>query len=146
VDAIELGSDTKAVLLAAGLIFMLALLLGVWKYRQMAANPGGTAHPYVDTAHRAALLYSFATLLVATFVELSGFSTAVNLIAAFAVIAFFVGAIVGYIWHGLTRDTENQFREGEQPPGLHPFMWTLILVELTGFGVLVAGFVSEQIL
>jgi len=143
---VELGGDTKAVLLAAGLIFIGALLLGVWKYRQMAASPEGRAHPYVDTAHRAALLYSFATLLVATFVELSGWSEAVNLVAAFAVIAFFVGAVAGYVYHGLTRGTQNQFREGEGPPGLHPFMWTLIVVELAGFSVLLAGFVSEQIL
>ena len=91
----ELGGDTKAVLLTAGLIFLGALVLGVWKYRQMAANPDGLAHPYVDVAHRVALLYSFASLLIAVFVELSGWSTAVNLIAAFAVIAFFVGAISG---------------------------------------------------
>jgi hypothetical protein len=142
---VELGGDTKAVLLTAGLFFMGALLLGVWKYRQMAASPEGRAHPYVDTAHRAALLYSFATLLVATFVELSGFSTTVNLIAAFAVIAFFVGAVAGYVYHGVTRDTENQFQEGEGPPGLHPFMWTLIVVELAGFGVLLAGFIDGQI-
>jgi hypothetical protein len=141
----ELGGDTKAVLLAAGLIFIGALLLGVWKYRQMAASTDGLAHPYVDVAHRAALLYSFATLLIATFVELSGWSTAVNLIAAFAVIAFFVGAIVGYISHGIRRDTENQFREGEGPGGLHPFMWTLLVVEIAGFSVLLAGFVSAQI-
>jgi hypothetical protein len=134
------------VLFAAGLIFLGALLLGVWKYRQMARSPDGLAHPYVDTAHRAALLYSFATLLVATFVELSGFSTAVNLIAAFAVIAFFVGAVAGYVVHGLKRDTENQFREGEGPPGLHPFMWSLIAVELAGFAVLLAGFIDGQIL
>src|SRR3954453_14164356 len=97
----ELGGDTKAVLLAAGLIFIAALLLGVWKYRQMAASPEGLAHPYVDIAHRAALLYSFATLLIATFVELSGWSTAVNLIAAFAVITFFVSAILGYVYNGI---------------------------------------------
>ena len=142
----ELGGDTKAVLLAAGLIFIWALLLGVWKYRQMAASPDGLAHPYVDTAHRAALLYSFATLLIATFVELSGFSEAVNLIAAFAVIAFFAAAIAGYTVHGAIRDTENQFREGQGPPGLHSFMWMLIVVEIAGFSVLLAGFVSEQIL
>jgi hypothetical protein len=143
---VDLGGDTKAVLLAAGLIFLWALLLGVWKYRQMAASPDGLAHPYVDVAHRAALLYSFATLLLATFVELSGFSEAVNLIAAFAVIAFFVAAIAAYTTHGIKRDTENQFREGEGPPGLHPFMWALIVVEIAGFSVLLAGFVSEQIL
>lgn len=142
----ELGGDTKAVLFAAGLIFLGALLLGAWKYRQMAASPEGLAHPYVDVAHRAALLYSFATLLLATFVELSAWSTAVNLIAAFAVIAFFVGAVAGYVTHGLRRDTDNQFRKGEGPPGLHPFMWALIVVEIAGFSVLFAGFVSEQIL
>jgi hypothetical protein len=142
---VELGGDTKAVLLAAGLIFLGALLLGVWKYRQMAASPEGLAFPYVDIAHRAALLYSFATLLVATFVELSGFSSAVNLIAAFAVVAFFVGAIAGYVVHGLKRDTENQFRRGEGPPGLHPFMWSLIVVEIVGFGVLLAAFIDGQI-
>ena len=141
----ELGGDTKAVLVAAGLIFIGALLLGVWKYRQLAASPEGQAHPYVDVAHRAALLYSFATLLVATFVELSGWSETVNLIAAFAVIAFFVGAVAGYLYHGITRDTDNQFREGEGPPGLHPFMWALIVAELAGFSVLFAGFLSEQI-
>jgi hypothetical protein len=142
----ELGDDTKAVLLAAGLIFLGALVLGAWKYRQMATNPEGLAHPYVDVAHRAALLYSFATLLIAVFVELSAWSSAVNLIAAFAVIAFFVGAVAGYVVHGLCRDTDNQFRRGEGPHGLHPFMWSLIVVEIAGFSVLLAGFVSEQIL
>jgi hypothetical protein len=29
-----LGGDTKAVLLAAGAMFLVALALGVWKYRQ----------------------------------------------------------------------------------------------------------------
>jgi hypothetical protein len=143
---VALGGDTKAVLLAAGVFFMGALLLGVWKYRQMATSPDGQAHSYVDTAHRAALLYSFATLLVAVFVQLSDWSEAVNLVAAFALIAFFVGAVAGYISHGIRRDTDNQFRDGDEPPGLHPFMWTLIVVELAGFGVLLAGFVSAQIL
>ena len=96
----ELGGDTKAVLLAAGLIFIWALLLGVWKYRQIAASPDAQAHPYVDIAHRAALLYSFATLLIAVFVELSDWSTAVNAIAAFGPIAFFVAAIAGYCRDG----------------------------------------------
>ncbi len=47
--------------------------------------------------------------------------------------------------HGLKRDTENQFRRGEGPPGLHPFMWSLIVVEIVGFGVLLAGFIDGQI-
>ncbi|MGH2922559.1 MAG: hypothetical protein ACRDKH_00815 [Solirubrobacterales bacterium] len=142
----ELGGDTKAVLLAAGLIFIWALLLGVWKYRQMAASADGLAHPYVDTAHRAALLYSFATLLVATFVELSGWSEAVDAIAAFAVIFYFSAAIAVYTWQGARRATDNQFRRGDEPPGLHAFMWALIATEIAGFSVLLAGFVERQLL
>src|SRR3712207_4946470 len=104
----EIGDDTKWVLLAAGLMFLWALGLGVIKYRQMATSPDALAHPYIDTAHRAALLYSFATLLVAVFVELSGFSQLVDLIAAGALYLFFVAAVVGYMVHGLRRVTDNQ--------------------------------------
>lgn len=140
----QLGDDTLAVILAAGLIFLGALVLGVWKYRQIATSESAQAHPYVDIAHRAALLYAFATLLLAVFVELSGWSTAVNLIAAFAAIFFFVGAIASYVWHGLRRDTDNQFRDPVR--GAHGSMWALIVAEIGGFAVLLAGFVERQIL
>jgi heme/copper-type cytochrome/quinol oxidase subunit 2 len=140
----ELKSVTDAVLLAAGLIFIWALLLGVWKYRQMATAENHLAHPYVDTAHRAALLYAFATLLIAVFVELSSFSDTVNAIAAFTAIAFFVFAIASYMLHGARRDTDNQMRDAV--PGLHAFMWLLIVGEVGGFGVLLAGFVDARIL
>jgi predicted transporter len=140
----ELGGDTKAVLLAAGLIFIWALVLGAWKYRQIAASEDGHAHPYVDIAHRAALLYSFATLLIAVFVELSGWSETVDAIAAFVVIFFFVAAIASYCYHGWRRDTTNQFVD--PVPGTHPYMLALIVAEIGGFGVLLAGFVEAQIL
>jgi hypothetical protein len=141
---LEPGSDTKAVLLAAGLIFLWALLLGVWKWRQMAASPEGLAHPYVDVGHRAALLYAFATLLLAVFTELSGWGAGINAAAAFAAIAFFVAAIGSYCWHGLRRDTDNQIRDGGAE--VAPFMWALIVAEVGGSAVLIAGFVEAQIL
>jgi len=140
---LELGTDTKFVLTAAGVFFLGALLLGVWKYRQMASAEDGLAHPYVDTAHRAALLYSFAALLLAVFVELSGFSTAVNIFAAGGPLLFFAGAIAGYIYHGWRRDTTNQFVD--PAPALHGFMWALIVVEIGGFAVLFAGFLDAQV-
>ena len=136
------ADDTSIVLLAAGLIFLWALLLGVWKYRGMATSPEGLAHPYVDTAHRAALLYSFATLLIASFVELSGWSQTVDLIAAGALILYFVLAIAGYCFHGWKRDTDNQIRDAI--PGTHAFMWTLVVAEIGGWLVLLAGFVDGQ--
>jgi hypothetical protein len=70
---------------------------GVWRYRQILVADDHRAHPYVDIAHRAALLNSFATLLLAVFVELSAWPPWVNLTAALVVIASFVGAIAGYI-------------------------------------------------
>src|SRR5690625_328960 len=139
-----LGADTAVTLTAAGLIFLLALVLGVWKYRQMASSPSHLAHPYVDIAHRAALLYSFATLLLAVFVALSAWPTWVNLTAAMVVVFFFLAAIVSYIVHGALRDTTNQF---EHPTvGLHAGMVLLIAGEIGGFTVLLAGFISAQLL
>jgi Ca2+/Na+ antiporter len=138
----DLGIDTVITLLAAGLIFLLALVLGVWKYQQMATSENHLAHPYVDIAHRAALLYSFATLLVAVFVELSAWPTWVNLTASMVLVLFFVVAIAAYIEHGAKRDTTNQF---EKPTAaLHAGMVALIAGEIGGFTVLLAGFVAAQ--
>ena len=139
----HLGIDTKITLLAAGLIFLLALVLGVWKYRQIMVAPDHRAHPYVDIAHRAALLYSFATLLLAAFVELSAWPTWVNLTAAAVVVVFFVGAIADYIIHGARRDTTNQFEHATR--GLQVSMALLIVGEIGGFGVLLAGFIAGQL-
>jgi hypothetical protein len=139
----ELGGDTKAVLLAAALMFLWALLLGVWKFRQMDASEEGLAHPYVDTAHRAALLYSFALLLVAVFVELSGWSALVNLLAAGSMAFYFYAAVAGYAVHGWRRDTDNQFRRPVR--GLQAFMASLIAVEIGGWLVLIAGFLDGQV-
>lgn len=134
-----LSNPTMATLLAAGLIFLLALVLGIWKYRQMATSEDHLAHPYVDIAHRSALLYSFATLLVAVFVELSAWPAWVNTAAAATIIVFFVGAIGSYILHGAKRDTTNQL----SLPGrsIHLAMVALIVAEIGGFTVLLAGFV-----
>jgi amino acid transporter len=140
---VDLGDDTKAVLLAAALMFLWALLLGVMKFRQMDASEEGLAHPYTDIAHRAALLYSFALLLVATFVQLSGWGTAVNLIAAGAMAFYFYAAVAGYMVHGYKRDTDNQFRRPVH--GLEAFMATLIAAEIGGWLVLIAGFLDGQI-
>ncbi|MES9541529.1 hypothetical protein [Actinomadura sp. NPDC000600] len=140
----ELGTDTKVVMLAAGLMFLWALVLGVWKYTQMARSEEHVAHPYVDTAHRAALLYSFATLLVAAFVQFSGWSSTVNLLAAGVIVLFFTAAIGTYVYHGWRRDTDNQFRDRVR--GTTAFMIALIVAEIGGFAVLLLGFVRAQLL
>jgi hypothetical protein len=141
--SVDIGVDTKAVLLAGAGMFLWALLLGVWKYRQIMTSESHAAHPYVDIAHRAALLYSFALLLIATFVQLSGWSELVNLLAAGAMALYFYAAVAGYVLHGWRRDTDNQFRD--PVPGTHVMMITLIVAEIGGWLVLVAGFLDRQV-
>jgi hypothetical protein len=101
--------DVRITPLAAGLIFLLALVLGV---------------------------------LVAVFVQLSAWPAWVNLTAAMIVVFFFVGATVGYISHGLRRDTVNQFESPDR--ALKVGMVALIAGEIGGFGVILAGFVVGQ--
>ncbi|WP_026918444.1 hypothetical protein [Gordonia shandongensis] len=129
-------------LIAAGVIFLWALLLGVWKYAQITASDDGTAHIYVDIAHRAALMYSFATAMLAVFVQFSAWSTVVNVIALGVVVAFFVGAIASYCLHGLLRDTTNQFHP--EPASLRASMIALIVGEVGGSALIVLGFIVEQ--
>lgn len=141
-DIAALPFDFRITLLAAGLIFLLALVLGVWKYRQVMASEQHRAHPYVDIAHRAALLYSFATLLVAVFVQLSAWPAWVNLTAAMILVFFFVAAILSYIAHGWKQDTDNQFANPDR--ALRVGMAALVAGEVGGFSVLLAGFIAGQ--
>lgn len=133
-------------MVAAGCFFMAGLLTGIWKYAAIAASPAAEAPVYVDIAHRAALLYSFAALLLATFAAHSAWSSTVDFWAALLPLAFFAQAIVLYVVHGLLRDTDNQFlrpyRLGTRTlPGavVHGSMWALVAAEVGGFAVLFAG-------
>lgn len=124
-------------------MFLWALLLGVAKYRQIMASESRAAHIYTDIGHRAALLYSFALLLIATFVQLSAWSALVNLLAAGAMAFYFFAAVANYTLHGLRRDTDNAFRDS--PRGLGLFMAGLIAAEIGGWLVLTAGFLDGQV-
>lgn len=133
-------------IVAAGVFFMTGLLTGAWKYFHIARSPKAVAPLYVDIAHRAALLYSFASLLLAVFAGLSAWSDTVNLVAAALPLSFFAFAIVGYVAHGILQDTDNQllkphkFGAATLPPALvAASMWLLMAAEIGGFAVLFAG-------
>ena len=139
----------KLCVVSAGVFFLAALLTGAWKYFHIARSENAIAPVYVDIAHRAALMYSFAALLLAVFAGASAWSDAVNLIAAALPLAFFAFAIGGYVLHGVLRDTDNQFLKPHRlgPATLHPaamagFMWALMAAEIGGFAVLFAGFLK----
>jgi hypothetical protein len=116
---------------AAGLIFLLSLVLGVWKYRQIMTSADHRAHPYVDIAHRAALLYSFAALLVAVFAALSAWPAWVNLTVSMLAVFFFVGAIISYI---------------SQVCAETPSINSRVQIVDRGFSVLLTGFVAGQLM
>ena len=136
-------------IVAAGVFFLTALLTGAWKYFEIARSPQAVAPVYVDIAHRAALMYSFAALLLAVFAGLSAWSDTVDLVAAALPLAFFALAIGGYVLHGLLRDTDNQFLQPHRlgrgqlhPAAISGFMWLLMAAEIGGFVVLFAGAVQ----
>lgn len=135
-------------IVCAGLFFLTGLMTGIWKYKQIMASAEGQAHPYVDICHRASLMYAFAAILLAKFVEVSQLPGMVELIAVSAVLVYFASAIITYFIHGLLQDTDNQLK----PPfhvgkmkisssaiALH--MWMLIVAEVAGFLVLFYGVV-----
>ena len=133
-------------LLCAGGFFLGGLLLGVWKYVCIVRSPEAVAPVYVDIAHRAALLYGFASLVVLEFVERSPFPAVWTLVCAVAPQVFFGLAIFSYVVHGVLRDTDNQLRapyrlgSGTLPGWvIHGFMVALIVAEVGGFGALFCG-------
>lgn len=126
--------------IAAGLFFLNALLTGVWKYRQMAASPDGQAHVYVDLSHRTSLMYAFACMLLAMFVNISRLAAWLELLATGLLVAYFAIAVATYMSHGIKQDTDNQLRDA--PGFVHVFIWTLIAAEIGGFLILFYGVID----
>jgi hypothetical protein len=131
-------------LAASGVFLLVGLLCGVWKYHGIVTSPERRAHVYVDIAHRAALMYSFACLVMMKLVEPSPYSTSIQLGAVVIPIFFFAAAVASYVWHGVLRDTDNQLRESGWVTNAG--MIALIVGELGGILVLVWGFLVEEFL
>lgn len=137
-------------LLAAGIFFASGLLTGVWKYGAIMASSKAEAPVYVDIAHRASLMYAFASILLREFVPYSPLSAQGTVLAVSAPLLLFASAIVTYIVHGVLRDTDNQLRRPHQLGKGHiaggvirAYMTVLIVGEIGGFAVLFYGFVRS---
>jgi len=134
---------------SAGAFFLVGLLTGVWKYQCIASSKEAAAPAYVDIAHRASLMYAFACMLLAEFAARSVWPTTVNTIAVIVLVAWFAIAVLGYVMHGILRDTDNQLRRPHRlgsrtiaPSTLHTLMVALIVGEVGGFLVLFVGAVA----
>lgn len=136
-------SPQDIAIIASGAFLLLGLVTGVWKYRQIRLSSDHQAHPYVDIAHRASLLYAFACLVIAEFASRSPLSEALTMACVLAPLSFFAIAVGAYIVHGFKRDTDNQF---EDPGWISTWtMYALIAAEVGGFGLLFVAVVWDMV-
>lgn len=133
-------------ILSAGLFLVVGLLTGVWKYVAIMQSERARAPYYVDIAHRASLLYASSSLILAALAYFSVWSENVNMMAVLLNVIYFALAIGTYVIHGLLKDTDNQLRRphrlgNKTLPSLliQLFMWSLIVAEIGGTLVLLAG-------
>ena len=129
---------------AAGVFLLVGMLLGVVKYRAIMRSPAHRAPVYVDIAHRASFLYSFAALVIAELLRYSPYPEGVQLAASGVPLLFFALTIAGYSAHGLRDDTENMFAERNFITTW--FMYALIAGEVGGMAVVLWGFIETQLL
>lgn len=138
--------------LGSSALFLLGgLLTGVWKYACIATSRDATAPVYVDIAHRTALMYSFACLVMHQLVPYSPVSEPLTRWVVGVPIAFFALAVGSYVLHGILRDTDNQLRTPHRLgaftlPGsvMRLFMVSLIVGEVGGVGILVYGVLTSS--
>lgn len=133
-----MSTAIKISLVASGLFLLTGLLSGILKYQRIMTSPRHRAPVYVDIAHRASLLYSFAALVIARLLEDSPLSPGVQVLAAAVPLAFFAVTIAGYIAHGLKDDTNNIFSERTFTTTW--YMYLLIVGEVGGVGLIFGGF------
>lgn len=134
----------KISLLASGLLLLAGMLIGLVKHQQMLKSADHLAPAYIDIAHRAAFLCSFAMLVIAKLLEYSPYSETVQLISMSAVLIFFAVTIVGYFSHGMINKTDNLFRERNFSTTWYVYM--LAAGEIGGLSVIIWGFISTQLL
>jgi hypothetical protein len=130
----------RIALAASGIFFMVGLLTGVWKYIYIRQHQNAEAPHYVNTAHRAALMYAFAAQLLAVFAATSAFSDTVNTVAVIFPLLFFGIAIFHYINLGLTTKSNNSIRDSADRTKDYLILNMLAAAEIGGFSVLLLGF------
>jgi len=134
----------KLSLLSSGIFLLLGMLIGIIKYQRMLSTAEHLAPAYINIAHRAALLYSFAMLVIAALLEHGNGSLKVQLGATISVLVFLSLTVFGYLAHGLSNKTDNMFRERNWITTW--YMYFLIVGEIGGLSIILWGFISAQYL
>lgn len=133
--------SVKISLAAAGFYLLAGMIIGVVKYRKMMRSAEHCAPVYIDIAHRAAFLYSFAALVMAKLLEENSFPEITLIPSTIIVLIFFSLTILGYLMTGLKNKTENLFSERNFTTTW--FMYALIGAEIGGFIIIFIGFLTK---
>lgn len=118
------------------------MLTGVWKYVKIMQSTERQAPVYVYIAHRNALMFSFASVVIAKLVEYSPLSTAWQIVIIAVPFFFFVMTSVGQITEGVKDRTDNIFKKPD--PIRNIFMYGLVAGEIGSVAALVGGFIYTQ--
>lgn len=136
-------------MLWAGAFLGAGMLTGIWKYARIMASPEAEAPYYVSIAHRTALLYSFACVVLALLALGSAWPEWLDLLGVWLAVVFFAAAVASYVLHGILRDTDNQLARPHKLGDRHlpgaamkAFMLALIVCEIGGLAILLSGFVA----
>ena len=134
----------KVALLSSGLFLFVGMIAGILKYRGMMASDNHKAPMYIDIAHRAALMYSFAALVMAELLKYSPYTLEFQLVICVVPLFFFALAIAQYLKLGIEGREVTQYSERN----FNTTWGTILLVvgELGGVGFIVWGFVYSQMI
>lgn len=106
-------------------------------------SPEHQAPVYVDIAHRAALMYAFACIVLLEFARVSDLPDMLEAVAVALPVLFFLIAIFTYMLLGITNHTDNQFNQKNFTTTWG--MYLLIAGEVGGFAVLMYGAIRTLI-
>ena len=134
----------KICLLFSGLFLLAGMCVGILKYVFTVRSVEHRAPVYIDIAHRAALLYSFAALVMAKLIEFSPYTRNVQLIIVGLPLVYFALTIIQYTKLGLRGQEKTQFSEKNFITTW--FMYSLIAGEIGGIALILLGFIQTQFL
>ncbi len=133
----------KIAILFAGLYLLIGMLTGVWKYAAIMKSENHKSSMYIDIAHRNALLFSFACLVIAKLMEFSPFSLVVQLVITLIPLFYFSLTTINQIKEGFSGRTETIFKERNFSTTW--FMYGLIAGEIGSISLMVIGFAYTQL-
>lgn len=135
---------SKIAVLFSGLFLLIGMLTGVWKYALIMKSENHKAPIYVDIAHRNALLFSFACVVIAKLMEFSPFSPAIQMIITVIPLFYFSLTTINQIKEGAAGRNETIFKERNFSTTW--FTYGLIVGEVGSVLLMIAGFFYMQFL